>query len=1102
MSEAASNQKLDRVAAVQKSEAAVSSSEEDEDEARQPEYLIPVLQESPTARPQSSSISITRRYQLSEAMDDDESNQFFLSEPSLSEDGDSLYKVRAPHQANPLGMMWQSSRGNGECHGSDRRKGGFFSSSEDEVQSDNDNIQGIDRTGSGGSNNIQQRREQRRAYRNPNDGSSQRHQAHAAVMSPGNTSLSSWDNSPAVKKKVFLQFVMPESKYAKQARSQQQQKRQNQPSGSRVRLDNDSSIGLNKAGGDAIASLENSQYRGAETQGRDYQNRGTKVLNGDTVPQSHQETNPSIIPPHQENQQHQQSQNSSQPTSGNNKGWKAFRRRLEGDSQDQNQRHFPRSLDESLLLHQHGDVRAKVGAYRPRRDRSLSGSVDGNEEVYPLSPIRQAGTPHSNDGSVAMTLSDSEAGDAVNESVQSDAPLDWEAHHSADDEKTIQRPLRIRGKTVPGHQRTRSGDNAAATLFTGRNDWKGMEKDRIPLPVADGDDDEESGLISRLAANRRPQRYPRQANGDRAGGVQQVGPPTSQEVSSQTEREHRPPENFTINGSSGNANSQVFWSPRTDLGDSHQAWINKMSQLYQNSSQTSLQESVGGTLKSLEARPEEDSDMEGSDGTGTTDEEAAPCSVQQNRLPFDHWESLDLLEHKNEMKALRGTGHTVLRSHQSQSPFANIGKKSAERAPRAAFLPTAYETGDPKYPTFICPRCKTIQREFFTVDNAAGRLEGPGSYLALYFAVYVICSLFIFGLEEGWMPLDCIYFAVITLTTAGLGDFVPTSNTNKIICSIFIYFGVACIGLLLGSYIAGMLDDKAYLDRKEKQMDSCPNCARIMTMKEVAARRNKEVIDVPVNLVQKKFMSERVSTSNNASAILTSRHLHHHLQTPPNHHNRRNSSLAFEPLTSTRCVDGPPDGFRAGLGVSDINSVYGLSPATSTSSMNSHQLGSPVTRQILGRQSHTRHASMNFEGDNLLASGFPKTYGTTLVRRFSDAVPKEQTPARSESSLFEPDGSSLLSKPIASSNNLHDGYSSDDESSNSLSTSTVSSTDELWDGNKSQLQAAKYVFLTLRLALINSMVIIAVGCVGFWVIEGFSLVDSWYFTTVLLTTVG
>ena len=107
-------------------------------------------------------------------------------------------------------------------------------------------------------------------------------------------------------------------------------------------------------------------------------------------------------------------------------------------------------------------------------------------------------------------------------------------------------------------------------------------------------------------------------------------------------------------------------------------------------------------------------------------------------------------------------------SIQRPSPFANIGKSSAEKVARSTFLPTSYSSDDKKYSTFICPRCKTRQREFFTVENAAGRLEGPGSYLALYFCVYVVCSLFIFGLEEGWKPLDCIYFAVITLTTAGL----------------------------------------------------------------------------------------------------------------------------------------------------------------------------------------------------------------------------------------------------------------------------------------------------------------------------------------------
>ena len=132
----------------------------------------------------------------------------------------------------------------------------------------------------------------------------------------------------------------------------------------------------------------------------------------------------------------------------------------------------------------------------------------------------------------------------------------------------------------------------------------------------------------------------------------------------------------------------------------------------------------------------------------------------------------------------------------------------------------------------------------------------------------------------------------------------------------------------------------------------------------------------------------------------------------------------------------------------------------------------------------------------------PKTYGTTPVRKFSEEMP-QQTPTK-ESGLPGPNGSTMTKKlrPIASSENLFDGFTDCDDESSVLSTSTVSSTEELWDSTKSQIQAAKYVFLTLRLALINSLVIIAVGCVGFWAIEGFSLVDSWYFTTVLLTTVG
>jgi hypothetical protein len=52
-----------------------------------------------------------------------------------------------------------------------------------------------------------------------------------------------------------------------------------------------------------------------------------------------------------------------------------------------------------------------------------------------------------------------------------------------------------------------------------------------------------------------------------------------------------------------------------------------------------------------------------------------------------------------------------------------------------------------KFPTFVCPGCNTRQREFFTVATVPGQFESPAGYLAIYFGIYVIASLYIFGLE-------------------------------------------------------------------------------------------------------------------------------------------------------------------------------------------------------------------------------------------------------------------------------------------------------------------------------------------------------------------
>jgi hypothetical protein len=134
----------------------------------------------------------------------------------------------------------------------------------------------------------------------------------------------------------------------------------------------------------------------------------------------------------------------------------------------------------------------------------------------------------------------------------------------------------------------------------------------------------------------------------------------------------------------------------------------------------------------------------------------------------------------------------------------------------------------------------------------------------------------------------------------------------------------------------------------------------------------------------------------------------------------------------------------------------------------------------------------------------PTSYGTSTVKKISEEVISHHSSNQvSYHGNINPTSNPNKLRTIASSENLFEGTSSEsDAESTVLSSSTLSSTEAIWDGNKSQLNAAKYVFVTLRLALFNSMVIIAVGCLGFHFIEGFNLVDSWYFTTVLLTTVG
>ncbi|KAL9179648.1 hypothetical protein ACHAXT_008938 [Thalassiosira profunda] len=359
-----------------------------------------------------------------------------------------------------------------------------------------------------------------------------------------------------------------------------------------------------------------------------------------------------------------------------------------------------------------------------------------------------------------------------------------------------------------------------------------------------------------------------------------------------------------------------------------------------------------------------------------------------------------------------------------------IYRKAAEEA----------EAVPQEMPVFYCPNCKTEQRDFINFATATGSYE-PQGYLAVYFAIYLVSSLFVFGLEEGWAPLDCVYFSVITLTTTGLGDFVPASDVGKILCACFIYIGVATIGLLLGTLIAGSMDTARIKEASEAQIRDCPNCLRLEKQRRRSAASGN-------------FHSFNMGDGYDEL--------------------KENLSYTSGDASSNNLEDGGNVGLDLFETAEDPQKK-----ATDASAVPKPQI-------------HTRHMSMDI-GGKLFGNAKPAPLRRTGS---SDGLPTtidEDTPLLGTTPKRATSTGDVGIMPMEIKS-LDDSYSSSSSSADSFFANPSKP--------MSRVKAAKYTILTLNKALMNSSFIIAAGSIGFYFIEGLTAVDSFYFTTVLLTSVG
>jgi len=105
--------------------------------------------------------------------------------------------------------------------------------------------------------------------------------------------------------------------------------------------------------------------------------------------------------------------------------------------------------------------------------------------------------------------------------------------------------------------------------------------------------------------------------------------------------------------------------------------------------------------------------------------------------------------------------------------------------------------------------------------------------LLVCFVLYFVLAIAIYMPGEDWGAGDCIYYAVVVVTTVGYGDYLPSSQGLKIATVFFVHFGLSIVVLILGiaqdiimqisakhmhTKSLGLFDTKGHLRQKRKNV--------------------------------------------------------------------------------------------------------------------------------------------------------------------------------------------------------------------------------------------------------------------------------------------
>ena len=86
----------------------------------------------------------------------------------------------------------------------------------------------------------------------------------------------------------------------------------------------------------------------------------------------------------------------------------------------------------------------------------------------------------------------------------------------------------------------------------------------------------------------------------------------------------------------------------------------------------------------------------------------------------------------------------------------------------------------------------------FLMQNEIGRAIS----VVLPFVGLVLVGAAVVGSLEGWEPVESLYFAVVSMTTVGFGDYFPTKRSSRLFCIVWLPFSIGFMSLYLGNIAA------------------------------------------------------------------------------------------------------------------------------------------------------------------------------------------------------------------------------------------------------------------------------------------------------------